>query len=88
MRLIGGFGVFLGLFFLFVSWGERGGEKFFDNLKLTIPGLMAGGCGVAALITGLTSIVRKREGSVLVWAATAVGFLVTNWILGEIFWPH
>jgi hypothetical protein len=40
------FFTFVGVFFLFVRLGERGGDTIFSNLKLTIPYLLATISGV------------------------------------------
>lgn len=49
--LIIAFFVFLGLFFLFVTLGERGGDKFFSNFKLAIPALLTGIFGIAFFLS-------------------------------------
>ena len=82
------FFTFLGLFFLFVDLGERGGDTFFSNLKLTIPMLIAGTCGVGSFFVGLVSIIKCKEHSILVFLATILGFLILLWILAEFLFPH
>jgi len=86
--LIVSFFVFLGLFFLFVDLGERGGDTFFNNLKLTIPIVVAGISGISAFFIGLISIIKNRERSVFVFMATLLGFFVLLWVLAEILFPH
>lgn len=78
----------LGLFFLLVASGERGGETFFSNLKLTIPMLIAGISGVCSFALGLISIIKNRERSIFVFIATIIGFFILYWILAEILFPH
>jgi phosphatidylglycerophosphate synthase len=76
------------LFFLLVSLGERGGDTFFSNLKLTIPMLVAGACAIASFFTGLISIIKKKERCVFVFIATIIGFLVLLFVIGEFSFPH
>ena len=85
--LILGFIVFLAIFFIFIELGERGGEQFFSNLKLTIPFCIAGLCAVASFLTGFITTVKK-ERSVLVFICMVIGFLVLLWILAEFMFPH
>lgn len=86
--LIIGFFVFLGLFYLAVALGQRGGETFFSNLILTIPILLAGVSGILSFFTGITSIVKSKERSVLVFLATVLGLFVLFFVMGEILFPH
>jgi hypothetical protein len=68
--------------------GQRGGEKFFGNLALTIPILLAGISGVSAFVTGIISIIKSKERSVLVFLTTTIGFFVLVFWLGEFLFPH
>ena len=86
--LIGVFFICLLLFYALVISGQRGGESFFSNLALTIPMLIAGVCGIAALAVGLIAIIRHRERSALVYLAVVIGALVTLWIAAEFIFPH
>jgi len=61
-------------FFLFVAvclilgaLGQGGGDTFFSNLTLGIPGLLVGVSAVSAFLTGIISIIKSRERSVLVF---------------------
>ncbi len=73
---------------LFIAFGQRGGESFFSNLLLAIPGLVAGISGILAFFTGIISIFKNKERSVLVFLSTAIGFFVLFWCLAEILFPH
>lgn len=73
---------------LLVASGQRGGDTFFSNLVLGVPGLLAGTCGVSAFFTGLIGIIRSKERSILVFLATAIGFYLLALLLGEILVPH
>ncbi len=75
-------------FQLLVASGQRGGETFFSNPVLTIPIVFAGISDICAFFTGLLSIIRKKERSILVFLATMMGFFVLVFVLGEILVPH
>ena len=80
--------LFLAMFYLIISFGQRGGDTFFSNLWLTTPILIAGASGILAFITGIISIIKDRERSVIVFLSTALGLFVLIFILGEILVPH
>jgi len=86
--LIISFFVFLGIFFMFINLGERGGETFFSNLKLTIPFCLAAISAIASFFTGIISILKNKERSILVFLTTLLGFLILLWCLAEILFPH
>jgi peptidoglycan/LPS O-acetylase OafA/YrhL len=86
--LIIAFFVFLASFFVLVASGQRGGETFFSNPALTVPMLFAGGCGIAALVTGLIGLIRSKERAILVYLAAAIGLFVLIYCLGELLYPH
>lgn len=44
--------------------------------------------GIAAFVTGLISIIKSRERSILVFLAVAVGLFVLIFCLGEVIFPH
>jgi len=82
------FVIFFAAFQLLVASGQRGGETFFSNLVLTIPILLAGSSGVLAFLTGVISVIRNRERSILVFLATSIGLFVLIFWLGEVISPH
>ena len=86
--LILGFFIFLSIFFIFISLGEKGGVSFFSNLKLTIPILLAAISGIAAFFVGLFDIIGKKERSILVFLSALLGLFVLVYTLGEICFPH
>jgi hypothetical protein len=43
---------------------------------------------IAAFVTGLISIVKSRERSILVFLAAIIGLLVLIFCLGEVIFPH
>jgi membrane associated rhomboid family serine protease len=53
-----------------------------------ILGVTFGTSGIAALVTGLISIIKGKERSLLVFVAVAVGLFVLIFFLGEFLFPH
>lgn len=86
--LIGGLFLFFALLRVLVAFGQRGGETFFSNLALAIPGLLAGTCGIAAFFTGIIGIIFRKERAVLVFLAVIIGLFVLVFCLGEVLSPH
>ncbi|MGB8707594.1 MAG: hypothetical protein WCD72_06590 [Dehalococcoidia bacterium] len=86
--LIAAFILFFALFLILVASGQRGGETFFSNLWLTVPMLLAGTCGVAAFVTGLISVIKSKERSILVYLAILIGLYILVFCLGEVLVPH
>jgi len=82
------FFLILSLFYLLCALGQRGGDTFFSNLFLAIPGLSMAISGIAAFFTGFFSIFKKRERAILVFLSSTVGFLVLFFVLAEILFPH
>lgn len=87
LGLIVSFFVFLGLFFFIVSLGERGGETFFSNLKLTIPMLIAAFSAIGSFFVGVVSFFKK-ERSILVILSSLIGLFVLWWCVAEMAFPH
>ncbi len=86
--LLTAFAAFLTALFSVVAAGERGGEGFFSNLWLALPGLGAGLTGVLAGVTAGVAIVRRGERSVLVFLVLIVGLIVALFLLGEAVSDH
>ena len=82
------FAAFLTALFSAVAAGERGGEGFFSNLWLALPGLGAGLSGVLAGATAAVAIVRRGERSVLVFVVLIVGLIVALFLVAETANPH
>ena len=53
-----------------------------------ILGVAFGISGIAALVTGLISIVKSKERSILVFLAAVVGLFCLIFFLGEFLFPH
>jgi len=66
--------VFLILFQILMATGEQPGDTFLDNLKLSITGLMFAACGISAFLTGIISLIKNKERSILAFTSTAIGF--------------
>lgn len=83
-------------FFLLLATGmtvvsvfkQEGGETFFDNLWISIPMLSAGAAAIAAFFTGIISIWKSKERSILVFVASLIGLLALWFIIGGILVPH
>ncbi|MFC2024475.1 hypothetical protein ACFLTJ_02725 [Chloroflexota bacterium] len=86
--LIVAFAILLGAFQLLVASGQRSGDTFFSNPILTTPMLLAATSGIAAFITGLISIVKRKERSIAVFLAVTFGLFVILFALGEVIFPH
>ncbi len=82
------FGALVGLFFVAVAVGERGGDTFFGNLWLSLPMVAAWLAGAGATATGTYAIVSQHERGALVFGATLLGLLVTAFGLAEVIFPH
>ena len=44
--------------------------------------------GISAFVTGLITILKRKERAVLVYASTLVGAALTLFLIGEILFPH
>ncbi|UCD54398.1 MAG: hypothetical protein JSU76_01585 [Dehalococcoidia bacterium] len=78
-------------FGILVASRQRGGDTFFNNfiLTLTIPLLIAVTSGIAAVVTGLISIARRKERSIPVYVAVAFGLVVLLlWLYVAIIFRH
>jgi hypothetical protein len=53
-----------------------------------IKGISFAIAGGAALVTGLISIIRRKERSILVFLAVGLGAFCLLFVLGEILFPH
>ncbi|MCP5025378.1 MAG: hypothetical protein GY929_03760 [Actinomycetia bacterium] len=82
------FGTLVFLFVGAVSIGERGGDDFFDNLRLTVPILGAWLAAVGGGMAGLFAIVKEHERSPLVFGVVVLGLLSLTWGVLEILFPH
>ena len=82
------FFLLLGVFYLFVSSGQRGGDTIFSNLYLAIPMLCAASSSILSSITGSVAIFKHKERSPLVFISTGLGLVVLLFILAEISFPH
>ncbi len=86
--LIVAFAALLGAFQALVASGQRGGDTFFSNILLAIPMILAATSGIGAFITGLISIVRRKERSIAVFLAVTFGLVVLVFWLRLITFPH
>ena len=82
------FFICLGIFFLFCRLGEKGGDTFFSNLKLTIPYCLAAIAGITSFFTGIISVIKNKERAIIVFLSIIIGSFVLFWVLAEILFPH
>jgi hypothetical protein len=75
-------------FQVLVASGQRGADTFFSNLALSVPMLIAGISGISAFFTGIIGIIKSKDGSVLVFVSTVLGFLILLFVLGEFLVQH
>ncbi|MEZ4572509.1 MAG: hypothetical protein R2849_19770 [Thermomicrobiales bacterium] len=78
------FFAFMMIFFALVAWGERGGDTFFSNLRLTVPILLAGTAALAAGVASLFAILLRGERSVFSFGGVIIGAFVLFWIVAEL----
>ena len=82
-------GLFIFTSFIVVGlFKQVGGDSLTDNLYISIPMILAAGSAVAALITGLISVWKYKERSMLIAVPILVGLIITLFLLGEITTPH
>ncbi len=86
--LLVGFLVFIALFQILVASGERGGETFFSNLRLSLMILLAAASAIAGGVAAAVAIFSRHERSILSILALLLGLFVTVFVLGEIIVPH
>jgi hypothetical protein len=77
----------LGVFFLMVGAGQRGGETLVDNWFLTGPMLVVAIAAIAGLMAAVVALAR-RDVYLLVVAPILWGLVVGTFILGEVVSPH
>ena len=63
-------------------------QNFFDPLWAAVTLLIAGACGIFALVLGVISVIKNRERSVLVFLAIAIGVIALVFVVGEFSFPH
>ena len=93
---VGLIAAFFGLFLLTQIIAAVGRSRgAFDSSSVNIYQILipvtiipAGLSGIAAFITGIMSIIKNKERSISVIVATIIGFLVFDFVLGEILFPH
>jgi len=87
--LAGTFILFFALFQILVDSGQRGPIFLGSHPVPFINPLYAvGTAGISALVTGLISIIKSKEQSILVFLAALIGFLVPLFLIGEFLIPH
>jgi hypothetical protein len=83
-----GFIVLFILLIILVSAGQEGGDTYFSNLYLAVPGLLSLIFGVAAFVTGVISIIFAKERGFLVFLAAAIGLIIIVFMVGDLLFPQ
>ncbi len=78
----------MGIFFVFVWSGEKGGKTFFSNPRLAIPVLIAAATGILSFLIGIISIIKSRDRAIFTFISSLIGLLVTLWVIAEIISAH
>lgn len=88
----------IGLFFVFilclvvflilVAASYRGDDSFFSFSPLTIPALLGFSGAISGFVTGLISIIKSKERSVMIIVATMIEFFLLFLVVGEVAYPH
>lgn len=78
------FAVFIGL----VAAGYRGDDSFFTYTALMVPALLGFIAAVSGFVTGLISIFKSKERSVMIIVAIVIEFFLIFLVSGEIIYPH
>ena len=80
--------VAFGIFFGFVVGGEKGGDGFFSNARLSGAILAAVISAITSGTVGLFAIIDSGERAWLVMVAVALGSLVAAYTAAELIVPH
>ncbi len=68
------------------------GDTLFADIigrpALALSMLVGFGAGISALVTGLISILKKKERALLVYVSTLVGAALTLFLIAEFLFPH
>lgn len=76
------------LLHLAVLLGGEGGQGFFGNLFLAIPGILAMMAVVAAFFISLISVIKKKERAILIFITIFIGGVALLFLVGEFLLPH
>lgn len=73
---------------LLVNPSDSQKEQTLFNNPIGISMLVVATSGILSFFTGITSIIWKRERSILVFLSTLIGLLILWFMIGEILIPH
>jgi hypothetical protein len=72
--------------------GVPAGDTILEDIRgrpaLALSMLSGFGAGVAALVTGLISIIKQKERALLVFVSTLIGAALTLYLIAELVFPH
>jgi hypothetical protein len=63
-------------------------EDVMNRPGLALSMLAGMSCGIAAFVTGLIALTKKKERSILVYVSTILGGLLLVFLIGEFLFPH
>jgi len=75
-------------FYAGVPAGRTIPQDIFVRPGVALPMLVGFTSGIIAFITGLATIIKNRERSILVFVSTIIGALLILYLAGEIIFPH
>jgi len=75
-------------FYESVPAGKTIADDIVARSGVALPMLTGFVCGIAAFLTGIIGITKKKDYSIFVVLSTVAGFLVLLWCLAEIIFPH
>ena len=64
--------------------GPLENQTFFNNLWISIPGFLMVMSGIASFVTGLMSIIKRKERAIFVYISTFIGMMVLWFLIGEV----
>ncbi len=75
-----------GLFIVLLVTGPRGGTTL-DFTPQMLPGILAAGSAIGAVVTGLVAVIARHDRSLLTFAALGIGAMVSFFLVGEFAIP-
>jgi len=80
--------LFIAFHFMISLQGPRDDQTFFDNPPRSIMILLVALSGISAFVTGVISLIKQGERSILVFLATLIGLFILFFLIGEFVTPH
>ncbi len=71
-----------------VSAGDTIAQDIIDRPGVALSMVTSFACGIAAFITGIVSITKKKERSFFVYLSTLIGLVLILFLSAEIIYTH